>query len=152
MKSSLLAGSLLLLSACSGRSYFVDFPHQDLPLPGTLELERRVAAFRSGEERWHGDPKRVAHMALLNHVDVPWRGDAFRDSKYGYHGNNPDHPEWGSYVVRGWTDRAGRTHRCRVKVRSYEGVWYPVQVSRYMSVDYVEMRDLPGGEPPDVGH
>ncbi len=152
MKSSLFTGFLLLLAACSGKSYYVDFPDQNLPLPGTLELKRRVAALRGGEERWHGDPAQVAHMALLNHVEVPWRGSPFRAGHYEFFRDNADHPEWGSYVIRGWTDRAGRTHRCRVKVRQYENVWYPVQVSRYMSMDHVDSRDVPGGEPPDVGH
>ena len=148
----ILVGSFLFLLACSGRSYYVDFPDQNLPLPGMMELERRVKSCRSGEEPWHADPRRVAHMALLQQINIPVHETVFRSGDYEFHTFNSENPEWGSYVVTGWRDRAGRAHRCRVRMRAYENIWYAVQVSRYMAMDYVDERDVPGGSPPQVGH
>jgi len=133
--------------ACSGSAAPIDFDDINLPPLGPIELESRLKAFREGTERHHGDPKQVAHTALLYAVDVPWRGDPFRAEDYEFHERNPERPEWGPYVVRGWAE-ADRARRYRVKIRPYEEIWYPIQVSRYIVVDLPD--DDPRDTPPDV--
>ena len=144
------AAAFLLLLSCSGDPHPVDFPDQDLPPPGSQDLEARLRHFRDGSEKHHGDPKLVAHLALLDHLDVPWRGEPFEPRNYQFFERNSKHPEWGTYVVRAWTERSGspRQRRYRVKVRPYEEIWYPIQVSRYIVVDLPD--EDPREGPPDV--
>ncbi len=142
--------AVLALASCGSSPTPIDIDDVDLPAPGPMELESRLKAYRSGTERLHADPKQVAHVALLHHLDLPWRGDPYRPDDYEFHERSPEHPEWGSYVVRGWVERTGspRVRRYRVKVRPYEGIWYPIQVSHYILVDVPE--DGPNEGPPNV--
>jgi len=138
------------LAACSPEPRTVDFDDVNLPAPSATELEARLRASQNGSERFHVDPKQVAHVALGNHVDVPWRGEPFRAEDYRFFERDSKHPDWGSYVVRGFVERTGarRQRRYRVKVRRYEEIWYPVQVSRYMIIDLEE--DSSSDGPPNV--
>jgi hypothetical protein len=131
---------LILLVGCGSEPRSVDFPDVDLRLPGSMELESRLKAYRDGAERHHGDPCLVAHLALQDHIDnIPWRGRPYSPGDYELVERNPAHPDWGSYVVRGWSERgAPRVRRYRVKVRRYEEIWYAIQVSHYMLIDLPE--------------
>jgi hypothetical protein len=140
----------LALSCCSPDERTVDLPDINLTAPSAQDLESRLAAFREGREKFHGDPKQVAHGALVDHVDVPWRGEPYRAEDYQFHLRNSKNPEWGSYVVRGFVERTGarRTRRYRVKIRPYEEIWYPIQVSRYFVMEFGE--DPESEDPPNV--
>ncbi|MBI2899947.1 MAG: hypothetical protein HYY17_07165 [Planctomycetes bacterium] len=141
---------LLLLASCGADQRPIDLPDIDLRPPSAQDLETRVRAFREGREKHHGDPRQVAHVALLDYVDVPWRGGPFRREDYEFFERSREHPDWGAYVVRGFVERTGsrRTRRYRVKVRPYEEIWYPIQVSRYIIVDLPE--EDPNEGPPNV--
>ena len=141
---------LVFLAACSPDERTVDFADINIASPSTADLESRLQAFREGREKHHGDPKQVAHVALGDYVDVPWRTDPYRAEDYEFNRKNADHPQWGSYVVRGFVERTGsrRTRRYRVKIRPYEEIWYPVQVSRFMLMEMDEDPDSEG--PPNV--
>lgn len=115
----------LLLAGCTTQDYFLDFPDIDLPAP--TDLESRVAAFRSGKERWHGDPRAVADVTIRHHLDVPWKADRFRPEVYEI----KESAEWGTYVVRGYTYPSGHVARYRVKLRPYKEIWYAVQLSHF---------------------
>lgn len=114
----------LWVAGCT-QTYYLDFPDLDLDPPE--DLPERLRAFREGREPWHGDPRAVADAALRRHLDVPWKADPFRPSDYEVR----EHPRWGPCVVRGYFYPSGHEMRYRVKVRRYEEIWYPVQISRY---------------------
>lgn len=138
----------LLLASCGSDQRMVVMDDVNLRPPSTVELESRLAAYRKGSERWHGDPLQVAHTALNNYIDVPWRGTPFRSDDYEFIKRNSEHPEWGSYVVRGFEERGtGRARRYRVKVCAYEEIWYATQVSHFIDVVLPDDRD----GPPNVG-
>lgn len=105
----------------------------DLQTPSEAQLNAWQEEHRTGRT-WRGDPRRVAHEELLVRIDVPWKGEAFDPTKYQFVETNPEHPDWGSYVVRGAPDPSGRTRRYRVKVSRWQDIWYARQVSRYTIV------------------
>jgi hypothetical protein len=121
----LLAAVYGLLTAGCEQHYTLDLPDVDLDQPN--DLPERLAAFRSGAEKWHGDPKAVADLAIRRHLDVPWAPEPFRPSLYQV----KESPEWGTYVVRGYVYPSGHLMRYRVKVRPYQEIWYAVQISHY---------------------
>jgi hypothetical protein len=71
----------------------------------------------------------VADLALRNSLKytVPWITEPYRPSQYEV----KESPEWGTYVVRGYVNANGNLTRYRVKVRPYQDIWYPVQISHY---------------------
>jgi hypothetical protein len=131
--SSVRAGVLLLLAACCAlpaaggctEYYTLDLPDVNIEQPD--DLPQRLAAYRSGSEKWHGDPKAVADIAIRRHLNVPWSPEPFRPSQYEV----KESPEWGTYVVRGYVYPSGHLMRYRVKVRPYKEIWYAVQISHY---------------------
>lgn len=129
MKRSL---ALLLLAGCFDNTYAT--PSRDTDLGTPADLDRRLLRFRSGEERWHGDPKQVADLAIRycpdKDVRVPWLADPFNPKYYEV----LHKPEWGTYVTRGYRYPDGEM-RYRVKLRKHEEIWYAVQVSRYKIVE-----------------
>ena len=122
----LLAACGLSLAGCA-EVYTLDLPDVNLEVPA--DLPQRLEAYRSGAEKWHGDPKAVADNAIRYspHVDVPWKADPYKPSLYTVN----ESPEWGTYVVRGYIYPSGHLMRYRVKVRPYKEIWYPIQISRY---------------------
>lgn len=143
---------VVLLASCASNERPVDFPDVDLNPPATVELESRLDAYRAGREKYHADPKQVAHTALLNHLDVPWRGTPYRAEDYEFFERNREKPEWGSYVVRGFVEHGtGRHRRYRVKLQRYEEIWYATQISRYMLVKLSDAHDDEREGPPSIG-
>jgi hypothetical protein len=130
-KSSALrrfAACCLLLAASScAEVYVLDLPDINLETPP--DLRQRQQAFRSGAERYHGDPKALADVTLRSTpgLDVPWKAELYKPSQYTVMEN----AEWGTYVVRGYVYPSGHLMRYRVKIRRYEDIWYPIQISRY---------------------
>ena len=122
-----LASCFLLLASACAEIYTLDLPDIDLETPD--DLPKRLEAFRTGAERWHGDPKAVADTVLRTsrEIDVPWKADLYKPSQYTV----LESPEWGTYVVRGYVYPSGHLMRYRVKIRAYKEIWYPVQISRY---------------------
>jgi len=125
-------GELLLLTAVTGllaagceQYYTLDLPDVNIDQPDDLDL--RLAAFKSGAEKWHGDPRAVADLAIRRYLDVPWAPEPFRPSQYQV----KESPEWGTFVVRGYVYPSGHLMRYRVKVRSYREIWYAIQISHY---------------------
>ena len=116
--------------------YYLDLPDVDIPPP--VDLDVRLKRFRSGEERWHGDPKAVADAAIREHLDVPWKADPYNPRYYELR----ESADWGAHVVRGYRYPSGAEMRYRVKVRRHADIWYPLQVSRYK---VVELPDDRGG-------
>lgn len=117
-----------LLALVAGCAEIHDHDFDDINLPIPNDLPERLKDYRSGVEPWHGDPKAVADLALRYKVDhLPWMADPFRPSEYTVLKN----PEWGTYVVRGYIYPSGHLMRYRVKIRAYQEIWYPVQISRY---------------------
>jgi len=115
----------MLVTGCM-ESYVLDLP--DINLEEPVDLPQRLSAFRSGVEKWHGDPRAVADQAIrLKVPDLPWIAEPFKPSIYQV----KESAEWGTYVVRGYVYPSGHLMRYRVKVRSYQDIWYPVQISRY---------------------
>ena len=134
-RSALAAAAALLVPACTTQDYYLDYRDadgrlKDINLPVPEDLDRRLARFRSGEEKWHSDPLAVADLAIREHLDVPWKADRFRPDLYEL----KDSPERGTHVVRGYVYPSGHEMRYRVTVRPYQEIWYPVQVSRYKRV------------------
>jgi len=115
---------LLSLAGCA-EVYTLDLPDVNLELPE--DLPQRLESYRSGAEKWHGDPKAVADTAIRRYCDVPWKAEAFKPSIYTV----SESPEWGTYVVRGYVYPSGHLMRYRVKIRAYKEIWYPIQISRY---------------------
>jgi hypothetical protein len=120
-----------LLAAGCAEVYTLDLPDENFEQPD--DLPQRLAAYRSGTERWHGDPKLVADLALRNSrkVNVPWAPEPYRASQYQV----KESPEWGTFVVRGYLYPSGNLMRYRVKIRPYQEIWYVVQISRYKMYD-----------------
>jgi hypothetical protein len=124
--------ALVLVPACA-HVYYLDLPDIDLPQP--VDLRERLARCRSGEERWHSDPRAVADIALRESLNLPWKGDRFRPDAYELKWT----AEWGDHVVRGYRYPSGNIMRYRVKIRKYQDeIWYAVQVSRYKMVEVPE--------------
>jgi hypothetical protein len=121
---------LLAAAGCSQKLYYLDLPDVNLEKPS--DLEARLAAFRSGEEPWHADPKQVADRAIRRHLKVPWLPDPFKPDLYRHLRSE----EWGDYITRGYTYPSGAVMRYRVKIRPYGEIWYPIQVSHYKIVPY----------------
>lgn len=113
------------IAGCMGNYYYLDLPDVDIPPPPDLDI--RLRRFRSGEERWHGDPKEVADLAIRRYADVPWKADPFNPRYY----EMLHKPEWGHYAVRGYRYPSGAEMRYRVKLRKHEEIWYPAQLSRH---------------------
>jgi hypothetical protein len=125
--AALLAAAVLSAGSCT-QEYQAHARSIDLEVPA--DLERRLAAFRSGEEPWHGDPRMLADVTLRHHLDLgaaPWIAGRYRSQDYEV----KHRPDWGDYVVRGYTYPSGGIMRYRVKIRRHQEIWYPVQVSRY---------------------
>jgi hypothetical protein len=116
---------LALLPGCVNNYYYLDLPDVDIPPPADLDV--RLRRYRSGEERWHGDAKEVADLAIRRYADVPWKADPFNPRYYEL----LHKPEWGHYVTRGYRYPSGNEMRYRVKIRKHEEIWYPVQLSRH---------------------
>jgi hypothetical protein len=119
--------SALFLALLAGCAEYYDLDPEDIDLEPPEDLELRLRRFRSGEEAWHGDPRMLADVTLRNRLDVPWKADRYRPGAYEVLKS----PEWGDYVVRGFTYPSGHTARYRVKIRPYREIWYPVQISRF---------------------
>ena len=119
-----MAVCFLLAAGCAD-IYTLDLPDVNLDIPDDLPM--RLAAFRSGAETWHGDPRLVADLAIRNHCDVPWKAEPFKPARYSV----LESPEWGKYVTRGYVYPSGHLMRYRVKIRAYYEIWYPIQISRY---------------------
>ncbi len=119
----------MVLAGClsTTEQHYVDFPNVDVDPPSVEQLE-----VWSKNDPWRRDPLRVAHEELQLRLDVPWKGLAYRPELYEYHQSDPAHPEWGTYVVRGYKDRAGRMFRYRVKLDRTGDIWYARQISHYV--------------------
>ena len=116
---------LLVLAGCA-ETYTLDFP--DINLEPPEDLTQQLRAFRAGEEKWRADPRAVADQAIRYKIkDVPWMAEPFKPSQYQI----KESAEWGTYVVRGYVYPSGHLMRYRVKVRPYQEIWYPIQVSHY---------------------
>ena len=126
-RSRALGFAFLLFASGCAEVYILDLGDIDMEPP--YDLPQRLEAYRSGAERYHGDPKAVADIALKTsrQADVPWKADLFKPSQYKV----LESPEWGTYVVRGYVYPSGHLMRYRVKIRRYEEIWYPIQISRY---------------------
>ena len=124
MRRSLVLVLLAALTGCA-EVYTLDLPDVNLELPD--DLPQRLESYRSGAEKWHGDPKAVADTAIRRFCDVPWKAEAFKPSVYTVN----ESPEWGTYVVRGYVYPSGHLMRYRVKLRPYKEIWYAVQISHY---------------------
>ncbi len=119
---------LLLGSGCSEAHTF-HAPDIDLPPPSDVQIEAwSTDAYRK-------DPRQVAHHEIVCRVDVPWKAEPYHAVNYTFIERNSQHPDWGSYVTRGYTDRAGRMRRYRVKVSRAGDVWYATQLSRFIDVE-----------------
>jgi len=127
VKSSLclLASGFCLLASGCAEIYTLDLPDINLELPD--DLPQRLASYRSGAEKWHGDPRQVSDVAIRRYCDVPWKAELYKPSVYKVN----ESKEWGTYVVRGYVYPSGHLMRYRVKVRPYQEIWYPIQISRY---------------------
>jgi hypothetical protein len=115
----------LLVAGCS-HEYVVK--GKDIPFEPPHDLELQLMRFRSGEEKWRGDPKAVAEQAIRQKLDLdaaPWQAGPFYPAAYEVKSN----PDWGTYVVRGYTYPSGGIMRYRVKLRPYFEIWYPVELS-----------------------
>ncbi len=118
---------LLIAGALAGCAETYETFGNDRNLEFPEDFEIRARRFRSGEEPWHGDPKRVADFAIRTFLDVPWKADPYLARDYEL----LNKPEWGDYVIRGYVYPSGHEMRYRVKVRRHQDIWYPVQVSYY---------------------
>lgn len=135
----LVAAAAPALQASSCNEEY-DSHARSIPLDPPSDLEARREALRTGEEPWHGDPKRVADHALRRHLDLhaaPWIVDRYKAFDYEV----KESEKWGTYVVRGYTYPSGHVMRYRVKVRPYKEIWYPVEVSRYKIHQLPDDRD-----------
>ena len=132
-RSVLVAVAGLLAAGCA-ETYTLDMPDENFDQPD--DLPRRLQAFRAGAEPWHGDPKRVADLALRNslRLNVPWSPEPYRPSQYEV----KESPEWGTFVVRGYIYPSGNLARYRVKIRAYKEIWYAIQISHYKMYDVDE--------------
>lgn len=118
---------LAVLAGCS-QEYVANMKDIEIETPHDLELQ--LKRFRSGEEKWRGDPKAVADIAIREKLDLqaaPWEAGPFQPAAYEVKYK----PEWGTYVVRGYVfpSASGGVMRYRVKIRQYFEIWYPIEVS-----------------------
>ena len=120
----LAAGWGMLFAGCA-EIYTLDLP--DINIEPPSDLPQRLEAFRSGAERWHGDPRQLADVTLKHYCDVPWKAEVYKPSIYKVQESS----DWGTYVVRGYVYPSGHLMRYRVKIRAYKEIWYPIQISRY---------------------
>ena len=120
----LAAGWGMLFAGCA-EIYTLDLP--DINIEPPSDLPQRLEAFRSGAERWHGDPRQLADVTLKHYCDVPWKAEVYKPSIYKVQ----ESADWGTYVVRGYVYPSGHLMRYRVKIRAYKEIWYPIQISRY---------------------
>ncbi len=124
--------SAFLVAGCLDLSeeYAVDSlkPDAVFPPPSVQELD-----YWRKHEPWRSDPRRLAHEELQFVSGIPFSGQAYDPAIYTFHEGNPQKPEWGSYVVRGWTDRSGRVWRYRVMVSQDRGLWYARQIDHYFT-------------------
>lgn len=129
MRTSRVRFSLAALAALASwgcqETYTLDLPDVNIQQPD--DLPERLKRFRSGEEKWHNDPRAVSDLAIRRHCDVPWKAESYKASSYEV----KESPEWGTYTVRGYIYPSGHLMRYRVKVRKYQEIWYAVQISRY---------------------
>jgi len=122
----LLVALFSLLSAVGCTEYYtLDLPDVNIEQPD--DLPQQMAAYKSGAEKWRGDPRAVADLAIRRHLDVPWAPEPYRPSQYQV----KESPEWGTFVVRGYVYPSGHLMRYRVKLRPYKEIWYAVQISHY---------------------
>jgi hypothetical protein len=130
---ALAASAPLLLAFSCTESYTSDSlmsQEKQLDVPSTPELDAWQRAYLAGQDRWRADPKQVADVALRQELDldlIPWFPDAYRPTAYQLKYRE----DWGAYVVRYYTFPSGGVMHYRVKVRQYQDVWYPIQVSHY---------------------
>lgn len=118
---------LLFLAACT-QTFTLDL--KDIPIEPPVDLDRQLARYRSGEEKWRGDPKIVADVTLREKLDIhaaPWMAGPYHAPAYEVR----ETPKAGVHVVRGYVYPSGGVARYRVKVRPYHEIWYPVEVSHY---------------------
>jgi hypothetical protein len=121
---ALLLG-LFALAGCN-EHYTLDMPDVNLDPPD--DLPQRLKDYRAGLEKWHGDPRWVADLAIRRYVPrLPWLADPFKPSLYHCEVT----PEWGTFVTRGYVYPSGHLARYRVKVRKYQEIWYAIQISHY---------------------
>ena len=125
-----LCGLLLFAAACATESRYFDYPDVNLAEPSQARLDEWLKAFREGREAWRGDPRAVADEAMKRALKPPWKHSEDL-SPYEVHHK----PEWGTYVVRYWKDSDGRMFHYRARLRPYQDIWYPVQVSRFIEVE-----------------
>src|SRR5207247_1833330 len=114
-----------LLAGCT-QEYVANFPSVSMEPPP--DLDQQLLRYRSGEEKWRGDPKAVADMALREKLDLhaaPWMPSPFHPPAYEVKYK----PDWGTYVVRGYIYPSGGVMRYRVKLRPFYEIWYPIEVS-----------------------
>ncbi len=138
----LVAGCSLLAAVGCTEYYTLDLPDINLEQPD--DLPKRLAKYRSGDEKWHGDPKLVADIAIRNGIKpmVPWIAEPFRASQYLVQ----ESPEWGTFVTRGYVYPSGHLMRYRVKIRPYKEIWYVIQISHYKRLTIDEDSAHPLGE------
>ena len=120
--------ALVLLLALAGCTQEYVSNGRDIEIEPPHDLELQLKRFRSGEEKWRGDPKAVADITLREKLDIyaaPWMAAPFFPPAYDVKYK----PEWGTYVVRGYDFPSGGIMRYRVKLQNYYEIWYPVQVS-----------------------
>ena len=132
-----LAAAACLLGACNlSKRAAVDMADVVLPPPSDRQFEIWEREFNSGNT-WRGDPKRLAHEEIQLRLDVPWKGESYAPEKYEFTESNPEKPQWGSYVIRRFTDLNGRTASYQVQVSRHKSVWYARKVRHYYSVEIV---------------
>ena len=127
--------ALLPAFTCSKRVP-VDMSDKDLPPPSAKQLTIWQDEFERGT-KWRGDPKRVAHEEIQNQLHVPWAGEVFIPDKYEFTANNPDKPEWGSYVIRRYMEPSGRLVSYQVQLSNHGSIWYARKVRHYYSIEMV---------------
>ena len=123
--------------------HIIDAPDTDLAVPSAVQLEVW------SRETYRRDPCMVADYELKLRLDVcQWRAEPYNPQKYTFIERHAQRADWGSYVVRGFTDRSGRGWRYRVKVRKSGDVWYAIQLSHFLGVE-LEHPALESGGPPN---
>src|SRR5687767_12095650 len=128
------AAALLPAFTCSKRIP-VDMDDKDVPPPSSKQLESWQREFDAGTS-WRGDPRRLAHEEIqLRLPVVPWKGETFNPEKYEFTENNPDKPQWGSYVVRRYMDPGGRLVSYQVQVSRHKNVWYARKIRHYYAIE-----------------
>jgi hypothetical protein len=132
------AAALLSAFTCSKRAA-VDMPDKEVPPPSLKQLEAWQREYDAGTT-WRGDPLRLAHEEIKNWLDVPWKGEPFNPDRYEFTENNPEKPQWGSYVVRRYMDENGRMVSYQVQMSRRGSIWYARKVRHYFSIDVAHPR------------